>query len=823
MRARLTLAAALAAVVAGQTCPNQCSGNGLCDTGATLECRCNDGWTGFDCNSRACPVAKAWVAFSKTTTGDVHDREVECAGVGDCDRQTGKCACRAGFEGDACERLGCPRACSDHGRCISMRAAAEGFDGFKLVVPPTDYNAWDADRIFGCQCDAGWTGPACAEPECPTGHDPLVTTVGGVPIQSEQQTLTCACPNGCTSGSFLVNFAGRTTSIAYNAVALRSQESAAAARGSGFFTGESLQSRLAELRDWPTFRTVTFQGGRLTACETPGPNIITVQFLNSAGNVPQMEPATGSLRDGGGAVASVLGLTNIEGTTSRETCSKRGACNAGACQCEAGFFTSNGDNGPGVISDCGSTTSIITGLTTAVAACPRANCNGHGVCAGPATYRCTCFTGWSGYGCELATCPKGPAWFDEPAVDGTAHKMLPCSNAGTCDTEKGRCDCESGFTGGACQHLQCPSASVSTICSGHGLCMSLREMAAIGRFNGDYIGSNEVQTITCALTAGSFTLTDAYYETIPISFMATAAAVKAALEALPSITKVKVRSHPYTAPTICSAGGTDITVEFELEHGDQPLLLADATAGTGTVTVTETVKGSRPTYGEDFVGGAQWDADGITSCVCDGYGSGNRTDVVNGDWGAWTGVGCTIRTCPTGINPAGNRDRMAFEVQRLSCSATGGSFTLTFRSVTSRPIRWDGNVIDLQLALEELGTVGSLQVKEVSGWAGVGRICGTGVAPAVTDITFLTELGDIPLLVVDPYLLDSPSIALTEHVKGWGQLKQCANKGRCSTDDGVCECQAYWYSSNGLGQPGRRGDCGAVEVEGVLARRRTEL
>jgi hypothetical protein len=46
--------------------------------------------------------------------------------MGVCDRETGTCACKAGFEGPACERLSCQGGttsstdCSGNGRCLSL-------------------------------------------------------------------------------------------------------------------------------------------------------------------------------------------------------------------------------------------------------------------------------------------------------------------------------------------------------------------------------------------------------------------------------------------------------------------------------------------------------------------------------------------------------------------------------------------------------------------------------------------------------------------------------------------------------------------------------
>ena len=50
------------------------------------------------------------------------------------------------------------------------------------ATPVYKYNAvWDADMMYGCFCDAGYSGQDCAKITCPTGDDPLTGIVN--PIQ----------------------------------------------------------------------------------------------------------------------------------------------------------------------------------------------------------------------------------------------------------------------------------------------------------------------------------------------------------------------------------------------------------------------------------------------------------------------------------------------------------------------------------------------------------------------------------------------------------------------------------------------------------------
>ncbi len=41
-----------------------------------------------------------------------------------------------------------------------------------VIILSQRYGLWDADSIFGCDCDAGYTGPDCSLRTCPYGIDP---------------------------------------------------------------------------------------------------------------------------------------------------------------------------------------------------------------------------------------------------------------------------------------------------------------------------------------------------------------------------------------------------------------------------------------------------------------------------------------------------------------------------------------------------------------------------------------------------------------------------------------------------------------------------
>lgn len=66
---------------------------------------------------------------------------------------------------------------------------------------------------------------------------------------------------------------------------------------------------------------------------------------------------------------------------------------------------------------------------------------------------------------------------DGEILTNTAHPYAECSNRGLCLRDEGVCECLSGYEGSACQYISCPSTN-GNLCSGHGVCLSLLELAA---------------------------------------------------------------------------------------------------------------------------------------------------------------------------------------------------------------------------------------------------------------------------------------------------------------------------------------------------------
>ena len=147
------------------TCPNDCSGHGVCD-GATAICACADGWGSAtdiaeykapDCSLRVCANGLSWV--TNAVQRNFTDRPlVECSARGICNREDGRCMCASGYSGVACGLRKCVGGCNGRGQCVSMSsmAALESEDPldtqFNYVADNS--SSWDAEMIYGCVCES---------------------------------------------------------------------------------------------------------------------------------------------------------------------------------------------------------------------------------------------------------------------------------------------------------------------------------------------------------------------------------------------------------------------------------------------------------------------------------------------------------------------------------------------------------------------------------------------------------------------------------------------------------------------------------------------
>lgn len=89
---------------------------------------------------------------------------------------------------------------------------------------------------------------------------------------------------------------------------------------------------------------------------------------------------------------------------------------------------------------------------------------------------------------------------DGNLIANSAHEYRECSNKGMCDRQTGNCACFEGYDGSACQRASCPS-NADGVCSGHGTCDTIKEIAA-NDFGNIYKLWDEEATMGCVCDAG---------------------------------------------------------------------------------------------------------------------------------------------------------------------------------------------------------------------------------------------------------------------------------------------------------------------------------
>ncbi|KAG6977028.1 hypothetical protein JG688_00000758 [Phytophthora aleatoria] len=250
-----------------------------------------------------------------------------------------------------------------------------------------------------------------------------------------------------------------------------------------------------------------------------------------------------------------------------------------------------------------------------------------------------------------------------------------------------------------------------------------------------------------------------------------------------------------------ACGGSDI----ECNGNGQCLTLYDLAPITRANGVTQSF-----TYGEDPNDVSTWDAHRIRTCLCDPF---------------YFGYDCLLKECPRGDDF--NTDDDAIERQLIQCIADAGSFTLTFRDETTTNIPYNAVESDVKVALEELSTIGEVDVT----FSGGAVACSSSLNIVVM-VDFLTELGDLPPLSGSNTLLQdringdardgSGSLVFVTggdtllgqtSVKGTREDAFCSNHGICDFSTGICTCHANYGGSDGKGGPGTIANCGFHELK----------
>lgn len=162
------------------------------------------------------------------------------------------------------------------------------------------------------------------------------------------------------------------------------------------------------------------------------------------------------------------------------------------------------------------------------------------------------------------------------------------------------------------------------------------------------------------------------------------------------------------------------------------------------------------TYG-DTPTSATWDYNSVRGCYCDqGYYHGPYA----ADYADYMAYDCTELSCPIGDNP--QTLSQVNEVQTISCIATSGTFTITFRQLTTTPLNYDATTSEVKAAMDELFSVATVSVAFSGG--STTAACSSPTATSI-QVTFQMP-GDLPLMTIDSTLLGGATVSVAETTAG---------------------------------------------------------
>ena len=164
-----------------KTCPNMCSGHGVCRENRT--CACQADYTGETCDVQRCPNdcggRSHGICFNLKCVCNEHFMGVDCSEArckNDCSKHgkcvQGKCNCQIGYGGKDCSVRLCPgvdEPCSGNGGCDGATGkciCSQGWEGRMCAISTClDRGVWNATSR-ACKCKPGYQGTICNEMLC---------------------------------------------------------------------------------------------------------------------------------------------------------------------------------------------------------------------------------------------------------------------------------------------------------------------------------------------------------------------------------------------------------------------------------------------------------------------------------------------------------------------------------------------------------------------------------------------------------------------------------------------------------------------------------
>lgn len=431
-------------------CESNCFGHGACNQGI---CECYDGWFGLHCNQKLEMAADCMPA---------------CANGGNC--VDGKCQCTHGFTGADCSKVALSPA------FLKMLQETPA-DSSRLPTANLKQSAPIVKTAL-LQAYTGTKSSTAAETRAPAASATEASKIAAETAHVADTVAKAVREFSSTGEAVRSNLAAANNAAAETGAISAAREAVRAANNAAALLGEVTLEANSKHRS-PDYEdadsSVAGAAARMAAqVAAKKAMLLQRQPSNKATAHCEADCSGHGVCEDSGKCTCATGWTGsiCDMPLCQSNCNNRGLCIQGNCVCEAGWY----------------------GSSCHLKRCPN-DCSGAGYCF---EGRCKCMNGFQGESCAevrltrqsiVVKLKRAEPLKARPGIDifketsslrslDAASCPDKCNHRGQC-SPGGRCRCDAGYSGVACESF-CPNE-----CSGQGRCIEGGCLCFAGFTGGD--------------------------------------------------------------------------------------------------------------------------------------------------------------------------------------------------------------------------------------------------------------------------------------------------------------------------------------------------